>query len=121
MKIVVPLLIVLMLPSVPAAVQAKQGVSENMAECGALMEVTSAHIRAPDRKRRTERAARVWAKAAERQADIEGWIAGDLLMAYTARRDAWRPLGAAFMHTKEYRDWSSYCKALAFRYKVDVP
>lgn len=92
-----------------------------MAECGALMDVTSLHIREPDRKKRIERAAQVWAEAAAKQADAEGWLAGDLTSAYTTKRNEWGALGPAFMHTQEYRDWTSYCRALAFRYSVDVP
>lgn len=121
MKAAAPFLIVSLALILAVPAQARQGVSESMAECGALMDVTVLHTRSPDRKKRIERAAQVWAEAAGKQADIEGWIAGDLTTAYSEKRNEWASLGPAFMHTQEYRDWASYCRALALRYKVDVP
>ena len=100
--------------------QAGQTISKNMVECAALMDVASLHVSDPERLAELNRAATVWALSAAEQAKREGGLAGDLSLAFTARKRAWLEAGAGFAFSQEFRDWASYCRALAMRYDVDV-
>ncbi|WP_298913376.1 hypothetical protein [uncultured Roseobacter sp.] len=94
---------------------AGQPISESMIQCGALYTVASDRVSTFDRARRLHAAAQVWADAAlaqaenERRSDTEGYVSH----LWGEKCAQWSDKGALYFFSEDFRDWTSYCRALA--------
>lgn len=114
-------LVLLALPALPAVATA-QPYSESAADCAAVYQNAAQWVETDASAEKLMVAARIFVDAAVTQADREGRrlntdAAWTLVDGKTAE---WEAKGAAVVFTKEFRDWTSYCRSFAGHLGIDI-
>ncbi|WP_375228288.1 hypothetical protein [Roseobacter sp. S98] len=103
-------------------VQGGQPISESMVQCGALYAVAAEWVSEGEAQQRLIRMAGVWEDAAYTRAHGEGRAVAGAWVAETWRGKCnyWADKGALYVFTQDFRDWTSYCRALARHEGLDI-
>lgn len=107
------------LASVPAAAQP---FSESMADCAALHQNAAQWVQSERTAQQLMVAARAWAVAAVAQAKREERSIPEAAMwdKIDAKTADWEAKGAQAVRTKEFEDWTAYCRSFAQDQGIDT-
>lgn len=106
-----------------APLSAGQPISESMVQCGALYSVAAGWVDQDGTRDKLMDAAEAWAVSAEARAATEGRSdpAGYVESLWPVKCSAWSAKHRAYVFTGDFRDWMSYCRALAKHENVPLP
>jgi hypothetical protein len=92
-------------------------------QCGALYAVASGWVRDEAPRERLLIAADAFAAEAETEAGREGRAdpPGYVDVTWGAKCEEWSGKGAAYAFSQDFRDWTSYCRALAGHKGIRLP
>ncbi|QJF50631.1 hypothetical protein [Roseobacter ponti] len=109
--------------SAAAPLSAGQPLSESMVQCGALYTVAAGWVDRDGTREKLLDAAEAWAVSAEARAATEGRSdpAGYVDAMWPVKCSAWSQKHRAYVFTGDFRDWMSYCRALAKHENVPLP
>ncbi|MCY4335589.1 MAG: hypothetical protein OXC60_13095 [Litoreibacter sp.] len=103
----------MLVTSAPA--QAGQPIHTSMAECAGLSFAISDYIETRERRDFVIEVANIWADEAEK---LSGEEMTDFI---NETADRWSEKGRFMFVQEEFKDWTSYCGALARHRKIEMP